>query len=364
MKGRTVRYEKCLTDPVATHDIVVIGASAGGVEALSTVLGGLPRDLRAAVLVVLHVARGRSMLPEILSRAGRLPAAHPEDGDPLEYGKVYVARPDHHLIVEPGKVRVVHGPTENGCRPAVDPLFRSAARAYGPRVIGVVLTGALDDGTAGLAAVKEAGGVAIVQDPDEAFAPSMPSSARALVAVDHVLPMGEIGLLISKLTLEETGSPAAKSTAPHVAAMEPDLAVPRLALQESDRPGKVSVFTCPECHGTLWEADERGIVRYRCRVGHVYSAESMLAAQTDSVDRALWTALRSLEERAALTHRLAKRAEQRRHKWVARAFAERAEAADSHAAVIRELLVSRALLHEVPHNETEAPEEVAPVLEK
>ena len=353
-----------MTDTVATHDIVVIGASAGGVEALSTVLAGLPRDLRAAVLVVLHLARGRSMLPEILSRAGRLPAAHPEDGDPLEYGKVYVARPDYHLIVEPGKVRVVHGPTENGCRPAVDPLFRSAARAYGPRVIGVVLTGALDDGTAGLAAVKEAGGVAIVQDPEEAFAPSMPNSARALVAVDHVLPMGEIGLLISKLTLEQTGSPAAKSTAPHVAAMESDLAAPRLALQESDRPGKVSVFTCPECHGTLWEADERGIVRYRCRVGHVYSAESMLSAQTDSVDRALWIALRSLEERAALTHRLANRAEQRQHKWVARAFAERAEAADSHAAVIRELLVNRALLHEVPDSERDAPEDVVSVPQK
>lgn len=359
-----MRYEKCKTDAVATHDIVVIGASAGGVEALSNVLAGFPRDLRAAVLVVLHVARGRSMLPEILSRAGRLPASHPEDGDPIEYGKVFVARPDHHLIVEPGKVRVVHGPTENGCRPAVDPLFRSAARAYGPRVIGVVLTGALDDGTAGLAAVKEAGGVAIVQDPEEAFAPSMPSSARAHVAVDHVLPVGEMGSLISKLTLEEIGSPPAKSTAPHVAAMESDLAAPSLALQESDRPGKVSIFTCPECHGTLWEADERGIVRYRCRVGHVYSAESMLSAQTDSVDRALWTALRSLEERAALTHRLAKRAEQRRHGWMARAFAERAAVADSHAAVIRELLVNRALLHEVPDSETEAPEEVAPVPEK
>jgi two-component system chemotaxis response regulator CheB len=348
---------------VATHDIIVIGASAGGVEALSLVLAELPRDLRAAVLVVLHLARGRSMLPEILSRAGKLPAVHPEDGDSLEYGKVYVARPDHHLIVEPGRVRVVHGPTENGCRPAVDPLFRSAARIYGPRVIGIVLTGALDDGTAGLAAVKEAGGIAIVQDPDEAFAPSMPQSARALVPVDHVLPVREIGVLISELTREEIGAPASKP-GPHVVAMEPDLAPPSVALNENDRPGKVSVFTCPECHGTLWEADERGIVRFRCRVGHVYSAESMLAAQTDSVDRALWTALRSLEERAALTHRLADRAEQRRHKWVARAFKERAQAADSHAAVVRELLANRALLHEVPDTEVDTPEDVGSVPEK
>jgi len=346
---------------VATHDVVVIGASAGGVEALSILLAQLPRDLRAAVLVVLHVARGRSMLPEILSRASPLPATHPEDGDALEYGKVYVARPDHHLVLEQGRVRVVHGPTENGCRPAVDPLFRSAARVYGPRVVGVVLTGALDDGTAGLAAVKEAGGIAIVQDPDEAFAPSMPRSARALVAVDHVLSVRDMGLLITELTREETGAPFPKPAAPHVAAMESDLAHPTLALYEKDRPGKVSVFTCPECHGTLWEADQRGIVRFRCRVGHVYSADSMLAAQTDSVDRALWTALRSLEERAALTHRLAERAEERRHKWVARAFAERAQAADGHAAVIRQLLASRALLHEVPETEAETPEAVASV---
>ena len=311
---------------MATHDIVVIGASAGGVEAISTVVAQLPRDLRAIVLVVLHVSRGRSVLPEILTRAGRLPAVHPSDGDQLDYGRIYVAPPDHHLTVESGKARVVHGPMENGCRPAIDPLFRSAARIYGPRVIGVVLTGALDDGTAGLAAIKEAGGLAIVQDPDEAFASSMPRSAAAFVAVDHVIPVAEIGVLIAGLTREE-----------------------------HDRPGKVSVFTCPECRGTLWEAEHGGIVRYRCRVGHVYSAESMLAAQTDSVDRALWTALRSMEERAALTHRLAERARGRKHHWVARAFDERARVADGHASVIRELLVSRAGLLEVPDIETETP---------
>jgi two-component system chemotaxis response regulator CheB len=280
--------EDAVPKVVATHDIVVIGASAGGVEAVSHLLSQLPRDLKAAVFVVMHLARGRSMLPEILSRAGRLHAVHPQDGDSIEYGRVYVARPDHHLIIEPGKVRVVHGPTENGCRPAVDPLFRSAARVYGSRVIGIVLTGALDDGTAGLAAVKEAGGIAIVQDPDEAFAPSMPRSARAFVAVDYVLPVREMAMLITDLTRKETGSEPPKSGA-HVEAMEPDLGQPPPVRHGGDRPGKVSIFTCPECHGTLWEADEDGIVRYRCRVGHVYSVESMLAAQTDSVDRALWT---------------------------------------------------------------------------
>src|SRR3954452_16430579 len=149
-----------------THDIVVVGASAGGVEALSTLVAELPRSLRAAVFVVLHVSRGRSVLPEILTRAGRLPAVHPADWERIEYGRIYVAPPDHHMTLEQDTIRIVHGPSENGYRPAVDPLFRSAARAYGPRVVGVVLTGALDDGTAGLAAVKEAGGTAVVQDPD------------------------------------------------------------------------------------------------------------------------------------------------------------------------------------------------------
>jgi two-component system chemotaxis response regulator CheB len=347
---------------LATYDIVVVGASAGGVEALSTLVSGLPHNLRAAVFVVLHLSRARSVLPEILTRAGRLPAVHPADGDRIEHGRIYVGRPDHHLTLEEGRIRVVHGPSENGYRPAVDPLFRSAARVYGPRVIGIILTGALDDGTAGLAAVKEAGGIAIVQDPGEAFASSMPRSARAFVPVDHVLPLREIGALVVSLTSEQTEA-AVTVEGPHVKAMEPDLGPPNIAVQEGDRPGKVSVFTCPECHGTLWEADERGIVRFRCRVGHVYSPESMLAAQTDSVDRALWIALRSLEERAALTHRLSERASSRQHTWVAKAFQQRARAADEHAAVIRDLLTNRMSMHEVPDTAPEpALQEVAPDL--
>ncbi len=332
------------------RDIVVIGASAGGVEALSALVAELPAALPAAVFVVLHLSRGRSVLPEILTRAGRLPAVHPADGDPIAPGRIYVARPDHHLTIERGVIRIVHGPTENGYRPAIDPMFRSAARVYGQRVIGVILTGALDDGTAGLAAVKEAGGLALVQDPDEAFASSMPRSARAFVRVDHVLPVRQIGAMLVRLVAEELQPASAKDepTGPHVEAIETDLGPPSIAVEAGDRPGKVSVFTCPECHGTLWESEERGIVRFRCRVGHVYSPESMLEAQTDSVDRALWVALRSLEERAALTHRLSERARSRNHQWVAKAFQERATAADEHAAVIRDLLNNRMALHEVP----------------
>jgi two-component system chemotaxis response regulator CheB len=251
------------------------------------------------------------------------------------------------MVVEGDTVRIVHGPTENGVRPAVDPLFRSAARTYGSRVVAIVLTGSLDDGTAGLAAVKEAGGITIVQDPLEAFAPSMPRSALQLVAVDHVLPLQQIPLLITALTRESVRA-ATNRRGPHLAPMEPDLGEMPVAVHQEDRPGKVSVFSCPECHGTLWEVDEGGILRFRCRVGHVYSPESMLAAQTDSVDRALWAALRSLEERAALTKKLSERARERRHPHVSQAFEERARAAEEHASVVRQLLQNRAAGHIVP----------------
>src|SRR5262245_1265663 len=188
---------------MAKHDVIVIGASAGGVEAIIRVVAELPRDIRASIFVVLHISRGRSMLPEILTRAGRLPAAHPTDGEPLQYGRIYVAPPDHHMVVQLGAVRIVHTASENGVRPAVDPLFRSAARVYGARVLGVVLTGALDDGTAGIAAIKDAGGVTIAQDPDEAFSPGMPRSAINTGMVDHILALRDIPLLLAALVEEE-----------------------------------------------------------------------------------------------------------------------------------------------------------------
>src|SRR5215207_324777 len=331
------------------HDIIVIGASAGGVDALSRVIADLPRDIRASVLVVLHVSRGKSLLPEILTRVGRLRAFHPEDGTPLEYGRVYVAPPDHHLIVENGRARVVHTASENGVRPAVDPLFRSAAREYGPRVLGVLLTGALDDGTAGVIAVKAAGGITIVQDPEEAFSPGMPRSAIATGAVDHILPIRDIPVLLAALVEEQAVIRRPPVDHPLLRKMEPDLARMPLALQGSDRPGKPSVFTCPECHGTLWEADEAGLLRFRCRVGHIYSPETMIAAQTDEVDRALWTALRTLEERAALAHRLAERARERQHPLVDKAFTQRANETEAEADHIRRLLYERSgASHSVP----------------
>jgi len=336
---------------MAKHDVIVIGASAGGVEAISRVVSELPRDMQASILIVLHVSRGRSLLPEILTRAGRMPASHPPDGEPLKYGQIYVAPPDHHLLVDEGAARVVHSASENGVRPAVDPLFRSAARCYGPRVIGVILTGALDDGASGIVAIKEAGGITVVQDPSEAFSPGMPRSAVNTGKVDHVLPLRDIPVLLTALIEEEAPPMPAGIKSTHLRAMEPDLAQMPLAVHAHDRPGHPSVFTCPECHGILWEVDEAGLLRFRCRVGHVYSQDSMLAAQTDEVDRALWTALRTLEERAALAHKLAERGRERSHTWVDKAFTIRAREAENEAAQIRALLrVRGGSIHTIPED--------------
>lgn len=325
------------------HDVIVMGASAGGVEALSRIVQDLPHDLRASIMIVLHISRGRSLLPEILTRVARMPAAHPTDGEPLQYGRIYVARPDHHLVVEHRRLRVVHAASENGLRPALDPLFRSAAREYRGRVVGVVLTGTLDDGTAGIAAIKQAGGVTIAQDPEEAFAPGMPKSAIATGFVDHVLPLRDIPALLTALVEQEASQPDGAEHA-HLRQMEPDLGREPLAVHNGDRPGRPSVFTCPECHGTLWETEDQGLYRFRCRVGHAYSPESMLSAQTDEVDRALWIALRTLEERAALSHRLAERGRGSGHLWVDRAFTARANETMLEIERLRELLRTRAAL--------------------
>ena len=197
---------------MAGPDIIVVGASAGGVEALISIVGGVPSDLPAALFVVLHMRPGTpSGLPDLLSRSGKLRASPAEHLQPIQHGHIYVAPPDRHLVIVSGSVHVTAGPRENGHRPAIDPLFRTAARSYGRRVVGVVLSGVLDDGTAGLAAVKQHGGLAIVQDPDDALFPSMPRSAMDHVAVDHVLPAKEIGALLAELVGQPEEAPTARS---------------------------------------------------------------------------------------------------------------------------------------------------------
>jgi two-component system, chemotaxis family, protein-glutamate methylesterase/glutaminase len=318
-----------------SHDIIVVGASAGGVEALSALVAKLPVDLPAAVLVVLHVAPDhKSVLPHILSGAGPLPAAHAKSGEALEPGRIYVAPPGRHLVVDDGVVRLSHSAPEGGHRPAVDTLFRTAARFHGTRVVGVVLSGALDDGTAGMVAVKQRGGVTVVQDPEEALCPDMPRSALENLQVDHCLPTAEIAALLGRLAHEKV---VLHSPIPPLLQQETDIALERRPTGESP-PGRPSEFACPACGGVLNEVHDDHILRFRCRVGHAYGLASLGAEQQDQLEAALWEALRALEEQAALADRLAKGARARGHTRTATQFDDRGRAAREHARKLREVL--------------------------
>ena len=287
------------------RDIVVIGASAGGVEALRQLVGDFPAGWQAAVFVVIHLpAGGESMLPVILERSGPLPARHPADGMKIVPGTVFVAPPNHHMILDDGHVRLTRGPRQNRHRPSVDTLFRSAACSYGPRVIGTVLTGALSDGSVGLRSIRARGGVAIVQDPRDAKFPSMPQSALSSAPVDHCVPLAELAPLLVRLAAEPAPAHVPETTKElkmEVRHDRGDLSV------DLDRMGTASYFTCPECHGTLWEIRDGDLMRYRCRVGHGYSAEGLIEHMDDNLEDSLWEAARSMMENAHLKERVAAR---------------------------------------------------------
>lgn len=276
---------------MANRNIVVIGASTGGVELLLDLVSELPASFPAAVFVVIHTAPGYlSSLPDLLRQRGALPAAHPQHGDEIQPGRVYVAPPDNHLLVRPGFVEVVRGPKENGHRPAVDPLFRSASWSYGPRVVGVVMSGYLDCGTGGLMSVKARGGIAVAQDPRSAVAPDMPRSAIRSVPVDHVVEPAELPGLLMRLTSQ----PAQAAAAP----------VEGLDSLEGTKPGAPAELVCPVCNGVLTEVTVGEFRHFRCHVGHAFSLDSLIGEQTEEVERALWAAVRSLEEGSALARRL------------------------------------------------------------
>lgn len=323
---------------VSNRDVIVVGASAGGVEALRTMVSQLPQDLPATVLVVLHLPEGgQSALPAILTRSGPLPARHPQDGWRLRHGEILVARPNHHLVVVDGAVRLTHGPRENGHRPAIDPLFRSAARWHGPRVIGVVLSGALDDGTAGQVAVAGEGGVTIVQDPDDAMYQGMPRSVLDHVMVDHIVKAEDLGPLLARLTTE--GLPDRDPGPMPSPLLRKEAAITDLFTSSSpDPPGDPAGLGCPQCGGSLYSIEDGTLVRYRCRVGHAWSPESLLAEQSDALESALWMALRTLEDRAALCRRSEGSAIQRGHELVAVRFRTQAIDAEASARVLREAL--------------------------
>jgi two-component system, chemotaxis family, protein-glutamate methylesterase/glutaminase len=283
-----------------TKDVIVIGSSAGGVEALRRLCACLPADLPAAVLVVQHLSpSARSVLPQLLARAGRLPAATPSDGEVLERGRIYVAGPDHHLLLRPGHMLVRRGPFENRTRPAVNALFRSAAIAYGARVIGVVLTGLLDDGTDGLIAIKAVGGTSVVQHPDDAEWPSMPRNALKRDHVDHAVKLDDMGALLSRLCREEAG--------PSIPVPEDYMVEDRIAAQDFaslndavETPGRASKISCPDCGGVLNQIEADKEIRFRCQVGHAFTPLGLAAMQSEELERALGVAVRTHRDRMRL----------------------------------------------------------------
>lgn len=337
---------------MSTPRLVVVGASAGGVEALRGLLSLLPADLPAAVLVVMHMAPGApSVLPRILGRASRLPVNEALDGLPIEAGRVYVAPGDQHLIVEDGHLALVRGPRENGHRPALDPLFRSAARAHGARVAGVVLSGNLSDGTHGLAQVRHHGGTTLVQEPSEALFDGMPRSAIAEVEVDAVLPLAGLAAAIERFARPEArrregvgvGAPAG-SDETVVAGATDEVELDGVGHVDAGPEanaalgGALAPYTCPECHGNLWEISDGRPVRFRCRVGHSYDEPTLVDHKDVALEAALWTAVTALEENASLARQVAGRAGRHGRALAATQFAERARLLDQRARTVRAVL--------------------------
>ncbi len=323
---------------MAGHDIVVIGGSAGALEALREALEGLPARLPAAVFIVIHTgATVPSVLSDILNRASLLPVVFAGDGEPIRPGRVYCAPTDQHLLVHRGVVRVVHGPKENGFRPAIDPLFRSAAKSYGGRVIGVILSGALDDGVAGLMEIKQRGGLAIVQNPEEALLPSMPLAALKHVEVDHISTAEDLPALLARLVKV----PAVAEEVMPNESLKPSLNHEVEEVMDASMKGRSpSAYTCPECGGALWELDERNLLRFRCHVGHSYTADSLMSEKEEQLDGVLWSALRALVESAALRHRMAGRARSANmmtlaDQWTAQALEDEARAKELRALLMR-----------------------------
>lgn len=334
-----------------TRDIVVIGGSAGSLESLEQIVSTLPPGFPASIFVVIHLSADfPSTLHERISRPGLLPATEAVDGEPIRHGHIYMARPDYHLEIASGRVRVLRGPRENRHRPAIDPLFRSAAREFGTRVVGIILSGFHDDGATGLYAVRQRGGIAIVQDPRDASSPEMPASAIRYANPHYVLRINEIAAQLVQLarpTPAQVAMPNKKKSSRKGSIHKISRKTSRRdqpqanlkAAYNDEGEGTPSVFACPECHGVLWELKNGKIVRFRCRVGHSYSQDSLASELSQSCEAALWAAMRALEEKAALQRRVADSLSQGHAS--ARRLRDQSSADEVSARVIREMILGR-----------------------
>jgi len=332
---------------MANCDILAIGASAGGVEALSFLAQNFPRDLPAAVLVTMHLSNeGGSVLDEILGRSGPLPAAFANETERVQKGRIYVAPANRHLIVEDDKLVLGHGSRENNARPAIDPMMRSAAVCCGPRTVGVVLTGTLSDGASGLWAIDQCGGITVVQDPSDAEFSGMPTNALNRLKPDHVVTLAAMPKLLNSLVSQPAGK---MLPIPESVKFEVEIARgASSSIDEMDRIAGHSGFACPDCHGAMWEIKEGELVRFRCHVGHTYESDRMSIALDKNLRRALGSALRALEERRSLARRLEKQSREDNRLRLASSWASRAEEYEKELCAIRTSVRS---LDELAHRE-------------
>lgn len=334
---------------MSKRDIIVVGASAGGITALVQLVKSLPQNFTASIFVVLHIsASSPSNLPAILSRVGLLDAIQPKDGEQVKSGRIYVASPDHHMLLEGNRVLMKKGPEENRFRPSIDALFRSAAYTYGPRVIGVVLSGLLNDGTSGLWSVKRLGGVTVIQEPQDADHPNMPLNVLEYVKVDYILPASNMGALLSKLTKEKA------SRKPRISKKEMESLKMEVIISKQDNAfemgimneGELTPFTCPECHGVLVRLLEGKFIRFRCHTGHAYTASSLLADLSKSVEETLWQAMRGLEETTLLLKQIGAHFKKQGRKDAAGIFTRKADMTTKRARVIHDSVFKQELLSE------------------
>lgn len=323
---------------MSNRDIIVIGGSSGATAPLKQILAGLHPDLPAAVFIVLHIpAHGIGILSTVAAAAGPLPVHQAVDGMIFERGHVYLGAPDRHLLLSGNQIRLGRGPRENMVRPAIDALFRSAALHHGPRVIGVILSGLLSDGASGLNAIKRCGGMSLVQDPSEAVATEMPERALEATIADLCVPAARLGDVLSDLAREAPGAPLP---------IAPDIRL-EVEIAAGERIGSASLagiaepaaLTCPGCGGVLSQVEEAHPMRFRCQVGHAYTADALAKAQEGQVDEALRVALRIIEERAELVHRMAADGRRRGRPAVAEMYELRAAEYREYADMIRRVVL-------------------------
>lgn len=339
------------------RNIIVIGASAGGFEAFKKLVAGFPEDWQASVFIVWHMAADvRGVLPQVLSRHTKMPVAHAFEGELIASNRIYIAPPDHHLVLEKDRVRVTRGPKENGFRPAVDPLFRSAAYTFGNRVIGVILSGSLDDGTAGLWTIKKYGGLAVVQDPLDAEVPSMPENALREVAVDFTVSVSQMADLLIQLSKDKLAEDT-ESEMENDKLTEIEL---RIATEDSAFEsgimefGQLTPYTCPDCHGVLSSLQEGNRLRFRCHTGHAFSADSLLRQVTENIEESFYNAIRGIEESIILLNHLGDHFAENNQTKLAALFFRKANEAEQRAQTVRKaVLLHEQLSIESLHQQTE-----------